>query len=161
MARRFGAEQVFDYHSPACAADIRAYTGGELCYALDCVSLADTTQLCYASIGRAGGRYVSLEPFRDAIAQSRSLTVVPSWLMVLSIFGQKVVLEGEYGREARPEDRAFGKKAFAAVQAALDRGEIQTHPVKAMPGGWQGVIGGVDIIRKQAMSGQKLVYSVV
>ncbi|KAL8721590.1 MAG: hypothetical protein Q9225_001754 [Loekoesia sp. 1 TL-2023] len=160
LVLRFGAEKVFDYRSPTCAADIRAYTSNELAYALDCVSQADTTQLCYASIGRAGGRYVSLEPFREIVTESRALTVQPSWIMVLTIFGHKVALEGEYGRDARPQDRRFGAQAFAAVQALLDRGLVDTHPVKVMPGGWEGVMRGVDIIRSQALSGQKLVYSV-
>ncbi|PGH21394.1 hypothetical protein AJ80_03311 [Polytolypa hystricis UAMH7299] len=160
LVQRFGAEKVFDYRSPTCVSDIRAYTGNELAYALDCVSLADTTQLCYASIGRAGGRYVSLEPFRETVAQGRALTVEPSWVMVLTIFGRKVALEGEYGRDSRPEDRKFGAKAFSVVQHLLDRGLIDTHPVKVMPGGWEGVMRGVDIIRSQALSGQKLVYSV-
>jgi NADPH:quinone reductase-like Zn-dependent oxidoreductase len=160
LARRFGAEMVFDYRSPTCAADIRTATGNELAYALDCVTEADTTQLCYAAIGRAGGRYVSLEPFREAIAQSRSLTIQPSWVMVLTIFGQKVALDGEYGREARPEDRKFGARAFTAVQALLDRGLLDTHPAKVQSGGWEGVIRGVDTIRSQAMSGQKLVYTI-
>lgn len=160
LAMRFGAEKVFDYRSPTCAEDIRAYTNNELAYTLDCVSQADTTQLCYASIGRAGGRYVSLEPFREAISQTRSLTVEASWVMALTIFGHKVALDGEYGRAARPEDRVFGAQAFKAVQGFLDRGLFGAHPVKALPGGWKGVVEGVDIIRSQAMSGQKLVYSV-
>lgn len=156
----FGAEKVFDYHSPTCATDIRTYTRNELAYTLDCVSQADTTQLCYASIGRAGGRYVSLEPFREAVAQTRALTIEPSWVMVLTVFGRKVALDGQYGRDARPQDRHFSAQAFAAVQDLLDRGLIDTHPVKVMPGGWEGVMRGVDIIRSQALSGQKLVYSV-
>jgi hypothetical protein len=160
LVLRFGAEKVFDYNSPTCAADIRAYTRNELAYTLDCVSQADTSQLCYASMGRAGGRYVSLEPFRAAVAQTRALTVEPSWVMVLTIFGRKVALDGEYGRDARPQDRHFGGQAFAAVQNLLDRGLIDTHPVKAMPGGWEGVVRGVDTIRTQALSGHKLVYSV-
>jgi NADPH:quinone reductase-like Zn-dependent oxidoreductase len=86
LIRRFGAEQVFDYRSPTCAADIRAYTKNELAYALDCITLAETTQLCYESLGRAGGRYVGLEPFRQAVADTRALTVQPSWLMALTIF---------------------------------------------------------------------------
>ncbi|KAL8974639.1 MAG: hypothetical protein Q9197_001127 [Variospora fuerteventurae] len=160
LVYRFGAEKVFDYSSPTCAADIREYTRNELAYTLDCVTQADTTQLCYASIGRAGGRYVSLEPFREAVAQGRALTIEPSWIMVLTIFGRKVALEGEYGRDARPQDREFGARAFAAVQSLLDQELIDTHPVRAMPGGWEGVMQGVDIIRSQTMSGQKLVYSV-
>ncbi|KAH7322431.1 chaperonin 10-like protein [Stachybotrys elegans] len=160
LCLRFGAEKVFDYRSPNCAEDIKAYTRNELTYTLDCVSQADTTKLCYSAMGRAGGRYVSLEPFRDAIAQTRSLTVKPSWVMVLTIFGRKVALDGEYGREANPEDRRFGAEAFAAVQALLDRGLIQTHPIKSLTGGWEGVLDGVDKIRSQAQSGCKLTYVV-
>lgn len=71
LTLKFGADKVFDYHSADCASDVRAYTKGQLAYALDCVSLADTTELCYKAIGRAGGRYVSLEPFRAAVTQTR------------------------------------------------------------------------------------------
>jgi hypothetical protein len=151
---------VFNYASPTCAAEIRAYTQGELAYALDCISSAETTQLCYGALGRAGGRYVSLESYQNAIAQTRSLTVQSSWVLDLTIFGQKVSLDGEYGREACPEDRAFGRDAFAAVQNLLDRGLIDTHPVKKQPGGWEGVVKGVDTIRTQTLSGYKLVFNV-
>lgn len=160
LARRYGAEEVFDYKSPTCAADIRAYTGNELAFALDCVTQADTTQMCYQAIGRAGGRYVSLEPFRDTVAQTRPHTVEPSWVMALAIFGLEVALDGEYGRAPNAENRKVGVKAFAAAQALMNRNQLHAHPVKAMSGGWQGVVKGVDIIRNRAQSGQKLVYSV-
>ena len=124
------------------------------------MSLADTTQLCYGAIGRAGGRYVALEPFREAIATTRP-TVEASWLMVLTIFGHKVALDGVYGRDARPEERVFGAQYFREVQALLDRGLIDPHPVKSLEGGWAGVIQGVDKIRNQTFSGYKLVYSVL
>ena len=160
LALKYGAEKVFDYHSATCAADIRAYTSGQLAYALDCVSLADTTELCYKAIGRAGGRYVSLEPFRETVTQTRP-TIEPSWLMVLSIFGRDVALEGDYGRKARPQDRRLGAEAFAVVEKLLHRGLIDTHPAKVMSGGWEGVIEGVNIVRCKALSGKKLVYPVL
>ena len=160
LCRRFGAEEVFDYSSPDCSAQIRAYTRNTLAYALDCVAAADTTQLCYAAIGRAGGRYVTVEPFRDTIASSRPLTIEPSWLLTLTIFGRKVNLDGEYGRDANPEDRKFGAKLTADVQALLDQGKIDTHPIKVMTGGWDGISDGVNTVRQQTLSGKKLVYSV-
>ncbi|KFX86089.1 hypothetical protein O988_09773 [Pseudogymnoascus sp. VKM F-3808] len=43
----FGAEKAFDYRSPDCAKEIRAYTRNGLKYALDCVSESDSAQLCY------------------------------------------------------------------------------------------------------------------
>lgn len=109
-------------------------------------------------MGRAGGRYVSLEPFAKGVAKTRALTIEPSWVMVLTIFGRKVALDGEYGREARHEDRVLGAQGFAAVQNLLDRGLIDTHPVEALSGGWEGVVRGVDRVRSQPPSGQKLVY---
>lgn len=159
LAQHFGAEKVFDYHHPTCATDIRTYTSNQLAHALDCVSLADTTQLCYSAIGRAGGRYVSLEPYRTSVTDTRP-TIEPSWLMVLSVFGKDVALEGEYGRKGKPEDRRLGKEAFEVVEELLGKGEIETHPAKVMEGGWKGVVRGVDVVRGQGLSGEKLVYAV-
>jgi NADPH:quinone reductase-like Zn-dependent oxidoreductase len=160
LALRFGAEKVFDYHTETCAEDIRAYTGNELAYTFDCVSMAETTKLCYEAMGRAGGRYVALEPFRKEVTSTRP-TIEPSWLMSLAIFGRKVDLKGEYAREARAENRTVGARMYAGVQALLDQGLIDPHPIKLMPGGWTGVLQGVDIIRKQPPSGYKLVYSLL
>ncbi|KAM0815674.1 putative Enoyl reductase (ER) domain-containing protein [Seiridium cardinale] len=157
----FGAEKVFDYNSPTCAADIRTYTGNELSYAFDCVAEADTTQLCYAAIGRAGGRYVTVEPFRESIAKTRSVLIEASWILATSVFGNKIALDGVYGRDANPEHRIFGGQAFEAFQCLLDQGLIDTHPVKTMSGGWEGVRQGVDIIRNQPPSCYKLVYPVL
>jgi hypothetical protein len=117
--------------------------------------------MCYDAMGRLGGRYCSLEPFQKAVAQRRALTVEPSWLLALTIFGNKVVMDGEYGRDAQPELRKFGAKAYQAVQVLLDRGLITTHPAKVVKGGWKDVIEGVDIVRQQTVSGYKLVYSLV
>ncbi|KAK0614863.1 chaperonin 10-like protein [Bombardia bombarda] len=160
LVKRFGAEEAFDYGDPDVAAKIRTYTGNTLEYALDCVATAETTQLCYGAVGRAGGRYATLEPFRDAIASTRPLTIQPSWLLALTVFGRKVALDGEYARDVIPGDYEFAKQFTAQFQAVLDQGRVDAHPVKIMTGGWKGVIEGVDIIRKQAVSGQKLVYPV-
>ncbi|KAJ5495546.1 hypothetical protein N7539_000662 [Penicillium diatomitis] len=160
LVTRFGAEKAFDYHSPTCAADIRAYTGNQLAYAFDCISQVDTTTLCYAALGRAGGRYVALDPPREAVTQTRAATVEPSWIMGLTLFGSKIALDGEYYRDARPQDRVFGAAAFRAVEDLLHLGLIQPHPVKIMPGGWEGVMRGVDIIRSQPPSGYKMVYTI-
>ncbi|KAJ9486445.1 hypothetical protein VN97_g6884 [Penicillium thymicola] len=71
------------------------------------MAMADTTQLCYNAMGRAGGRYVTLEPFRSAIAETRPLTIEPSRLLALTVFGRKVDIGGEYSRDARPDDHEF------------------------------------------------------
>ncbi|KAK3988685.1 chaperonin 10-like protein [Cladorrhinum sp. PSN332] len=160
LVRRFGAEYAVDYRTPTAASDIRRYANNELAYALDCITDAETTKLCYDAIGRAGGRYCAMEPFRETVTQARALTVKPSWVMTLTIFGRKVAIDGEYGREATPEHRKFGVEAYTAVQDLLDKGLIDPHPVKIMPGGWEGVIESIDIIRGQGVSGYKMVHVV-
>lgn len=158
--QKFGAEHVFDYSSPDCAAEIREYTGNTLAYALDCVAMADTTQLCYEAIGRAGGRYVTLEPFRKEVTDKRSFTIEPSWLLALTVFGRKVDIKDDYYREPQVDDYKFATALTAYAQGLLDQGKFDTHPVKVMTGGWEGVIEGVDAIRAHAPSGNKLVYPV-
>jgi hypothetical protein len=112
-------------------------------------------------LGRAGGRYVALEPFQPAVAQKRPLTVTPSWVLALTVFGRPVALDGEYAREARPQDRRLGAAVFAAIEERLRRGEVAPHPIKPMQGGWQGVLDGVRTLRSHDVSGYKLVYSVL
>ncbi|KAJ6188189.1 Polyketide synthase enoylreductase [Penicillium mononematosum] len=125
----------------------------------DCVSESDSAQLCYGEIGRAGGRYCALEPVPQAVAAARP-TVRASWLMVLTMFGGRVALDGEYVREASAADRALSAKIFAATQTLLDNGRIKSHPVRVLADSWVGVTQGVDIIRTGAISGQKLVIRV-
>ncbi|OKL63919.1 hypothetical protein UA08_00471 [Talaromyces atroroseus] len=161
LVRSFGAEQVFDYHDERSAAEIRSYTRNSLVYALDCISLSQTTQFCLAAIGRAGGRYVALEPYRERLASIRK-AVKMSWIMMLTIFGERVALDGVYGRDAQPGDYEFGKKLFGKMQRLLDQGEdiVRTHPVQLMGGRWEGVVKGLDLIRASELSGRKLVYSI-
>lgn len=102
---------------------------------------------------------MALEPYSEKLAVRK--TVTSSWIMVLTAFGQKVALDGVYGRDAQPEDLKFMKDYMKATQKLLDNGKITTHPIKIMRGGWEGIVKGVDMIRSQELSGQKLVYQVV
>lgn len=87
-------------------------------------------------------------------------TVKADWVLGISMTGERIALEGAYECEARPERRAFGGRWFALLQEILDSGKIKSHPPKAMPGSFAGVIGGIDILRRRGVSGHKLVYFV-
>jgi NADPH:quinone reductase-like Zn-dependent oxidoreductase len=162
LVSRFGAEKVFDYHSPKCADDIRAYTRNQLEFVLDCVTTPETTQLCYAAIGRGGGRYVALDPFVHAVTASRAATVDPSWFNVRNLLGREEPEDQgpNAGRLATPEDLVFCAEAIQVMQGLLDRGLVHTHPTEIMPDGWDGVVSGLAQLRKQAPSAVKMVYTV-
>ncbi|KAG8156277.1 hypothetical protein KVR01_013856 [Diaporthe batatas] len=158
LVKSYGAEVTFDYNSPTCAEDVRAYTVNTFFYALDCITEASTMAICYGAIGRAGGKYCGLEPYPER--QNTRKAVKPDWVMGLSIFGKKVALDGAFGREERPQDREWGVAWFQTLQGLLDGGRLQTHPLQVGVGGFDGVMQGIELLRKKAVSGQKLVYSV-
>jgi NADPH:quinone reductase-like Zn-dependent oxidoreductase len=158
LVKSYGAEAAFDYHSPSCGEDIKAYTKNNLKYVLDIIAESQTMKLCYAAIGRTGGRYTGLEYVDKTMAQSLRRTVTPDWVLGVSLTGKKISLPGDYGSEADPQKKVFAKEWFRTVQRLLDEGEVRSHPARLMKGGFQGILDGLEILRRKEVSGQKLVY---
>ena len=63
LVRSYGADTCFDYRSPTCGADIRAFTNNSLEYALDCITEESTMKICYQALGRCGGKCTPPMPF--------------------------------------------------------------------------------------------------
>ncbi|KAH8646968.1 chaperonin 10-like protein [Tricladium varicosporioides] len=160
LVKGFGADNVLDYHSPTCAADIKALTRNGLKYALDTITSAQSLAICYAAIGRAGGKYTGLEMIPEELLANTRKTVKADWVLGISMSGERIALEGAYQCEARPERRLFGGSWFAQLQTMLNDGRLRSHPPKAMAGGFEGIISGVDILRRKGVSGEKLVYAI-
>ena len=156
--KSYGAEEAFDYKSPTCATDIRTYTRNSLRYVLDTVAEAETMKLCYAAIGRAGGKYTALELYSEDLATRKM--VKPDWVMGIEMLGKKIALEYGYAREPNAELRVFGEKWFRQVQRMVDEGRIRSHPVRVMGGGFEGILQGLDLMRNRTVSGEKLVYQI-
>ena len=156
LVRSYGAEQVFDYHSPTCADDIRAHTKNSLRYVLDCITTPATLQLCYSVIGRLGGKYTALE-LPPQIPGLRK-TVKSDWVMGVTVFGQEIRLSEGYYQPPNLEHHAFGLNWVKIVQDLIDKEELRSHPVKVMTGRFEGILKGLDLLSQQKVSGQKLVY---
>lgn len=159
LVKSYGAEIAFDYASPTCAEEIRAYTKNTLRYALDCITEAPTTKLCLAAIGRAGGIYTGLELISEDLLGLRKV-VTMDWIMSITIFGDRIGLPGAYGRAANSEHRVIGKWFFALMEELLRDGRLRPHPVRPLPGGFAGVLEGLELLRLKTVSGQKLVCNV-
>jgi NADPH:quinone reductase-like Zn-dependent oxidoreductase len=158
LVRSFGADAVFDYTSPTCAADIRAHTRNSLRLALDCITTSDTTRLCYAALGRAGGRYVALDPYSAAVAATRAV-VRPDWVFGLELLGEDIAWPAPHGRKANPVAKAFCEEWQRTMQGLLDRGQIRTHPQLVRDTGLAGALEGLEQLRTKKVSGQKLIYA--
>lgn len=74
--------------------------------------------------------------------------------------GKGVALPGIYGREPHPERHALGKVWVKDMERLLEQRKIVFHPIKALGGGWQGVLDGLNMLRKGGISATKLVVVV-
>ena len=115
-------------------------------------------EICYAAIGNTGGKYVALDPFPIRAHTRRS--VKPNWIIAFSMFNKPINWQKPYRREARPKDKEFAENWFRLAQELIDMGAVVPHPIREENGGLEGIIGGVDRVRKGEVSGAKLVYRI-
>jgi len=152
-----GAAETFDYHSPTCGIEISAYTNNTLSLVLDCVTEAASMKMCYEAIGPAGGHYVALDPFPTHVQYTRR-NVHAEWIMVLSLFGGEVALDGVYGRPADPTARPFARGIFLMAEQLLHSRRLVPHPIEVRSGGLDGVKVGIEDLRRGGIRAKKLVY---
>lgn len=157
MVKALGAAEAFDYHIPTCGDDIRKYTANTLAYALDCITNLDSMRICYAALGKGGGRYMGLDPLPLRAHTRRD--VKPDWTVVFTMFNKPLNVGRPFSRPARPKDRAFAKRWYEGTQPLIDTpGQMKPHPLDVGSGGLQGVVQGLDRMRKGDLSGVKLVF---
>ncbi|KAK6064321.1 zinc-binding dehydrogenase family [Seiridium cupressi] len=159
LVESYGAEKAFNYHDTDCAAQIKAFTHNALDYALDCVCDATSMAACYQAIGRAGGAYTTLEPYQQQSHVRKR--VRPSWLLGTALLGREIGWKPPYHVPADPMLRRFGSDWFQCAQRLLSCGEIRAHPVRiGENAGFQHILEGVELLRRKAVSGEKLVYRI-
>ncbi|KFA54652.1 hypothetical protein S40293_02247 [Stachybotrys chartarum IBT 40293] len=157
LVKSYGASACFDYSTPGVAQAIKTHTKGRLRHAIDCISDQASTACCYASLGRPGGRYASLEVV-PAEWKTRE-AVKHEFIMCLEGMGREAKLDGEYGRPASQEKRDLAAKMFAIYQSLLTDGKLQTHPMEVVGKGFEGILDGLAKLKSGSVSGRKLVVS--
>ncbi|KAH6705307.1 chaperonin 10-like protein [Leptodontidium sp. MPI-SDFR-AT-0119] len=156
LCSSYGAAACFDYHSPACAADIRVHTDNRLNYVLDCVTDAATMKMCYGAIGASGGSYIALETIATAVKYTRR-DVRADWFLADAIMGDGVHMTGTYGRPPSPEHRQFGKQLFALTENWLHNGNVRHHPLQIRDGGLGNLLEAMDDLKMGKVHAAKLV----
>ncbi|KAK6845889.1 alcohol dehydrogenase [Apiospora arundinis] len=125
MVKGYGADVVFDYNSPTCGADIRAFCGNALDYALDCITEESTMKICYQAIGRLGGKYCGLEPYPVDYASNRR-AVEPDWILATWMRGLPISWPEPFGNAGKPECREFAANFFPSST-------LSSLPVRSSP----------------------------
>ncbi len=160
LVKSYGAIAAFDYRSGTCAADIRAFTKNSLRYVLDCITTQESIKLCYAAIGRAGGKYTALDPYPEAVAKTRRV-VVADWVLGPTMLGKDIAWPAPHGGQGSDDFRKFGEEWTNVLQRLLDEGKIKSHPLKVIKGDFHDVRQGMETVKAGKVSGVKLVYSLI
>lgn len=158
LVEDYGAEKAFDYNSPTCGEDMRAYTKNTLEYALDIITEAKTIRQCYTAIGRGGGRYIGFELLPEGLMSTMRKAVKPTWVMGLEVAGLELELPGGYYRKANPELHVWLHGWIKRFAALLESGNLKPHPIQVNRGGLAKVIDGMGALQRKEVSAQKLVY---
>lgn len=80
--------------------------------------------------------------------------------MTYVVMGREVKLDGVYHRDADQSKFDLGARWALEVQTLVDEGRLKCHPAREVPGGWQGVIQGLEMLKSGQVRGQKLVVKV-
>ena len=137
-----GAEQVFDYNSPSCGADIRAAVP-ELAYCLDCASKGDSAVICAAALSESTGtRYASLLPVESFPRKDVEMKNIDSF----DIFGKRFFF-GPTEFPARPAAFTFAKEIMAKATELIAAGKLKPHKQDVREGGLKAVLDGINDLR--------------
>lgn len=161
--RDLGADAVFDYHSPTCAADIKAHTANKLRFAWDCSGHGAAVCAGALSDDEEGARprYATIIPIDRAQVESVNPRVDgPHFHLAYCVLGEQFEMAGKKW-DVDPKEMEHAEKVLRLVPGLLERGVVR--PVRTIGGegkrGLEGVVEGLDELRGGRVSAGKLVYT--
>ena len=163
FVKSLGADAVFDYKDPeACAKNIREYTNNSLLYAYDTIGSESAVQICANSLTSAsGGKFVTISPKADEKYFHRDDVALKTWTLGYSVMGEAFEWPFKSGNvmPAKPQDFEFGKKFIGICEQLIAERKIKGYPT-LKEGGLSAVLEGLEDLKENRVSGQKLVYKV-
>ncbi|KIV95470.1 hypothetical protein PV10_03124 [Exophiala mesophila] len=151
LLKSLGASEAFDYRDPDVADKIKKYTNNSLKLVWDTISLEPSAKIC-ADVIAPGGTYgtiLGVKFPRDDVKMTFSLGY--------TAMGEPV-RKFTFRMDDTREDFEFMKEYLKEVEPLLAQGRIKPHPPKVGKG-LENVIEGLDLLRHDKVSGQKLVYT--
>ena len=148
-----GANEAFDYKDPECGAKIREVTGGKLRYAWDTVG--ESAKVCEAALGEGEARYGTILYNDDFTKEGVKQTLTVMYTM----FGEAF---RKYNMDfpASEEDWEFAKRWMGLTERLVAEGKVRPHPKRAGSGGLEGILAGLEELKKEKVSREKLVYGI-
>jgi hypothetical protein len=156
-------DAAFDYNSPTCAADIKAFAKDNLAHVLDCIALEASVRISASAFRPAGGIYSALLNVDPEQVTAINPNVKVNTTLAYSIFGERFILGPFEAKEvaAVPKDFEFGKKFWELSAGLLASGNVKVHrpSVNKYGAGLDGVLKGLDAMKQGKVHGEKLVFT--
>ena len=151
FVKSLGAAGVFDYGNPDVVGEIKAYTNN-LRYVWDTISLSASMKICTEVIAPNGsyGSIIRVQVPRGDLRYTFSLGY--------TAIGEPVT-KGPNVFPDNTEDFEFCKAWIQEVEGLLQEGRLRVHPIR-VERGLENVLDGIDLLRRNRVSGKKLVYLV-
>lgn len=154
MLSKLGADEVYDYKDASSPEKIRKSTNNNLKLVMDCIAIEASAAFCDKAISTEGGEYTALLNVKIERAN-----VNDRFTLAYSVLGEAFSF-GDMPVPAKPEDREHAEKFANIAQSLLDQGRIKVHPLKLGGDGLKGVLDGLQLLKADKVSGEKLVYNV-
>jgi NADPH:quinone reductase-like Zn-dependent oxidoreductase len=154
LVESLGADAVFDYSDPKSAAEIRRCTNNNLKLVLDTISTKETAKFCDDAISTNGGEYTAL--LNIGIEREN---VNDRWTLGYTAVGEDFTF-GPQLWAANPGHKEFAEKFWNIAEKLLVDGKIKTHRPSVRSGGLNGVLEGLQLLKEDKVSGEKLVYNI-
>ncbi|KAI1143284.1 putative alcohol dehydrogenase [Hypoxylon sp. FL0543] len=158
--KSLGADAVFDYHSPTAAAEIKALTQNKLKHAWDCAGTG--AELVAGALSDAEeSRFTCIVPV-DAATVHRINPKVdgPHLTLGYDVFGEPYIwIDGH--RPAKLDEHEYTAKFLEIVPKLLEDGTVK--PIRTVVNhggaGLEGVLKGLEELKKNGISAGKFVYT--
>ncbi|KAH7019595.1 alcohol dehydrogenase GroES-like domain-containing protein [Ilyonectria destructans] len=158
LVKKYGAAMTVPYTSPTCGDTIRSHTKGQLRHAIDCITSPESVRCCLTAIGRTGGRCATLDYAPEEWRTRKAVKIDMPMAYVTT--GKEVNLNGVFHRDADITKFHLATRWREEVQVLVDQGRIQCHPPQEVPGRWDGIAQGLEMLKAGQVRGHKLVVRV-
>ncbi|KIY71583.1 GroES-like protein [Cylindrobasidium torrendii FP15055 ss-10] len=155
-----GAIACFEYTDPDVVAKVTAAAGRRFDFGIDCVGKGNSSDLTVSAISH-GGHLISIMLASDtALSLAKEKNIKVDYILGGTLHGFEFELVGNT-IPVVPEDHALIKKWTSTEMPFLFKHGLLKHPkLRIMPGGIQGIVKGMEIMRDGAYVAEKLIYPV-
>ncbi|KAI1431587.1 GroES-like protein [Xylaria sp. CBS 124048] len=163
LLKSVGADHVFDYKSPTVGADIRKLTNNKLKYAWDCTGYGGAICAAALSDNEEGGKptYGTIIPVqREVIDKVNPIVDGPHFTLGYRALGTEEDGIPDF-LKALPGDVEYARTFWDMTQELINSGKLTPLRPEVNRGGsgLEGILNGLEELRKDRVSGTKLVYT--